>query len=91
MVKFSDLLVNESLHGLACSNLIASLIFMMSSLTYILARLTIDDVTSFVQLICAQNIRRNRHFSQNKSYKMYDNSNTLFKMEESLMNLKVRS
>ena len=49
---------------------------MMSSITYSLVTLTIDGVTPFLQ-----NVRKNMHFSPNKSNR---NSNSLFKMAESL-------
>ena len=49
-VKLSDLLVDKSLHGLARHHSVASLIFMTSSITYSIVTLTIDGVTSFIQL-----------------------------------------
>ena len=54
---------------------------MTSSITYSLVTLTIDGVTSFLQLMDVQNVSKNTHFSPNKSY---GKSHTLFKMAESL-------
>ena len=51
---------------------------MTSSITYGIFTLTIDGVTSFLQLIDVQNVRKNTHFSLNKS------SDSLLKMAESL-------
>ena len=79
MVKFSDLLVEKSLHGLVCCHLVASLIFMSSSIMYSLVTLTIDGVTLFLQLMDIQNISKNRYLVQTR---VTGNSNILFKMEE---------
>ena len=57
-----------------CRNLVASLIFMTSSITYSLVTLTIDGVTSFSQLI----IRFTVHT------RVTGMSYTLFTMAESL-------
>ena len=51
---------------------------MTSSITYGIFTLTIDGVTSFLQLIDVQNVRKNTHFSLNKS------SDSMLKMAESL-------
>ena len=74
MVKFSDLLVAKSLHGLARHHSVASLIFMMSCITYSLAMLTIDGVMSFL------------HLWTFKTYikRATGNSYALYKMAESL-------
>ena len=58
--KFSDLLVNKSLHRLVLRrHSVASLIFMMSSIMYRLVTLTIDSVTSFLQLRAISYIHKN--------------------------------
>ena len=44
---------------------------MTLSIMYSLTILTIDVVTSFLQLMDVQNIRKNMCFSPNKSYKKY--------------------
>ena len=46
---------------------------------------TIDGVTSFSQLLDVQNVRKNTRFSLNKSCV---NSDSLFKMAESLKTIK---
>ena len=68
MVKLSDLLVDKSLHGLSTvlRQSVASLIFMASFITNGIVTLTIDGVTSFLQLLDVQNIRKNMRFSLNK-------------------------
>ena len=59
--KFSDLLVDKSLHGLAMRrHSMASLIFMTSSITYHLVTLTIDRVTSFLQLRAISHMHQNK-------------------------------
>ena len=62
MVKFSDLLVDKSLHALALRHSAASLIFMTSSITYSFVALTIESATLCLQLTDVHNIRKNRHF-----------------------------
>ena len=59
MDKFSDLLVDKSLHGLRDA--------IWPSITYSLVELAIDGVTSFLQLMVVQNVRKNTRFSLNKS------------------------
>ena len=68
MVKFSDLFVDKSLHRLARRHLVASLIFMKSSITYCLVTLTKDGVTSFLKLMGIQNASKNTRVSPKKSY-----------------------
>ena len=68
MVKFSDLMVDKSLHGLTGCHSVACLIFMMSFTTNSLVMLAIDTVRSFLQLMDSQNECKNTRFSQNKSY-----------------------
>ena len=68
MVKFSDLLVDKSLHGLAGRHLVASFIFMTSSITYSLVTLTIDGITLFLQLMDVQKVCKYIDFSPIKSY-----------------------
>ena len=58
---------------------------MTSSITYDFVTLTIDRVTSFLQQLDVQNGRRNARFSLNKSC---GNSDSLFKMAESLFTMK---
>ena len=64
MVKLSDLLVDKSLHvqGTDRRDVIRSpvWIFMTSSFTYGIIKLTIDGVTSFLQLLDVQNVRKIR-------------------------------
>ena len=47
---------------------------MMSSITYSLVTLTINGVTSFLQLMDVENVRFNTHFSPNKSYMKFKHS-----------------
>ena len=54
---------------------------MTSSITYILVTLTIDGVTAFLQLMDVQNVRKIRVSGETR---VTGNSNTLFKMAESL-------
>ena len=72
MVKLSDLLVDKSLHGQGPARRDISRspvwIFMTSSITYGIVTLTIDGVTLFLQLLNVQNVRKNTHFSLNKSW-----------------------
>ena len=59
--KFSNLSVDKSLHGLTLRrHSMASLIFMMSSITYRLVTLTINRVTSFLQLKVISHIHQNK-------------------------------
>ena len=44
-IHFIHLLVDQSLHDLACRNLVARLIYMTSSISYSLITLKIDDLT----------------------------------------------
>ena len=64
MVKLSDLLVDKSLHGQGTDrrDVIRSpvWIFMTSYITYGIVTLTIDGVTSFLQLLDVQNVRKIR-------------------------------
>ena len=71
MVKFSDLLVDKSLHGPAQRHSVASLIFMTSFNTYGIVTLTIDGVTSFSQLLDVKIVRNDTRFSLNKSYSKF--------------------
>ena len=86
MVKLSDLLVDNSLHGQGTDRrgVIRSpvLIFMTSSITYRIVMLTIDGVTSLLQLIDVQNVHKSTHFSLNKRC---GNSGSLLKMAESFI------
>ena len=59
MVKLSDLLVDKSLHGLGTDR--CDVIRLMTS------SITIDGVTSNLQLWDVQNERKNTSFSLNKS------------------------
>ena len=56
MVKFSDLLVDKSLHILVWRHLVANLIITTSSITYSLVMFTPDGVMLFLQLMDVQNI-----------------------------------
>ena len=71
MVKLSDLLVYKSLHGQGTDrrDVIRSQvwIFMTSSITNGIVTLTIDGVTTFLQLLDIQNERKIMYFSLNKS------------------------
>ena len=71
MVKLSALLVDKSLHGQGKDrrDVIRSpvWIFITSSIPYGIGTLTIDGVKSFLQLLDVQNVRKNTHFSLNKS------------------------
>ena len=71
MFKLSDLLVDKSLHGQDTDRRDVILspvrIIMTSSITYGIVTLKIYGVTSFLQLLDVQNVRKNRHFSLNKS------------------------
>ena len=71
MVKLSDLLVDKSLHGQGTDRRdviqLPVLLFMTSSITYGIVTLTIDGVTSFLQLLAVQNVHKNMHFSLKKS------------------------
>ena len=46
---------------------VASLSFITSYITYGIVTMTIDGVTSFLQLLHVQNVRKNTRFSLNKS------------------------
>ena len=56
MVKLSDLLVDKLLHGLGADRRDV----MTSSITYGILTLTIDGVTSSLQLLDVQNVRKIR-------------------------------
>ena len=58
---------------------------MTSSITYGMVTLTIDNVTPFSQPLDVQNVCKNTCFSLNKSCR---NSDSLFKMAESLRTMK---
>ena len=60
------------------------LMFMASSITYSLVKLTIDGTTSFLQLMEVQNVRKNTRFSPNKNYGKFLHYVHNFKMVESL-------
>ena len=68
MVKFSDLLVDKSLHILVWRHLVANLIITTSSITYSLVMFTTDGVMLFLQLMDVQNICLYMRFSPNKIY-----------------------
>ena len=72
MVKLSDLLVDKSLNGLGTDQRhvirsVTSLIFMASFITYDIVTLTIDGITSFLQVLDVKNVRSNTLFSLNNS------------------------
>ena len=71
MVKLSDLLIDKSLHGQGTDRRdviwLPVWIFMTSSITYGIVTLTIDGVTSFLQLLDVKNVRKNTYFSLKKS------------------------
>ena len=67
MVKLSDLLVDKSLHEQGMDVIGSPVwIFMTSSITYDIVTLTIDGVTSFLQPLDFQIVRKNTHFGLNK-------------------------
>ena len=70
MFKLSDLLVDKSLYGLGTDRrdiMWSSVNFIMSSISYGIVTMTIDGVSSFLQLLDVQNVRKNARFSLNKS------------------------
>ena len=73
MVNLSDLLVDKSLHTLGTDRrdvMVTSLIFMTSSIIYGIVMLTIEGVTSFLQLLDVQYVRKNICFSLNKLWEI---------------------
>ena len=68
MVKFSDLLVDKSLHrqGTDWGDVIRQQIWFSSHISHIVT-LTIDGVTSILQLLDVQNILKILRFSLDKS------------------------
>ena len=73
MDKFSDLLVDKSLHGLRDA--------IWPSITYSLVELAIDSVMSFLLLMVVQNIRKTRISVWTR---VTGHSVSLFKMADSL-------
>ena len=75
MVKFSDLLVDKSLHELSTDWAQTGVTSFGRQFDFhdvichiSLVTLTIDGETSFLQLMDAQNVHKNMCFSPNKSY-----------------------
>ena len=56
----------RSRHGLVWRHSVARLIFMTSFIIYGIGTLTIDGVTTFLQLLDVQNVRKNARFSLKK-------------------------